>query len=395
MVKRRILFHQTHFLRGGIETSLISLLRALDRSQFEIGLTITYPTEALDTLYRAQIPAHVAVHVLAPEGWLSYFRQKKTQGKLGLLGKIYEEGLLPLVRRTIVSRRFRKIAAGYDAVVDYDMSLSRITGRLAIPMLGYSHFSVAHLPSQNPRKLRKLRKQAKEHYDRVVLLNDTMLHDIQALIPDEAAKFVRLYNSIDLERIRELGRTGAAPLAEPYMVSVGRLQEVQKDFSTLLRAYALLVKAGVTDKLAIVGDGKSRAQLEALAAELGISDRVVFAGFQANPYVWMQHARLMVFSSKMEGLPNVLLEAMALGQLVVSTDCPVGPREILADGKAGLLVPVGDAPLLAQAMQQGLQDEKTRTSLLEYAATHIEQMGFGPTIAAFADCIDTVIKEHS
>ncbi|GGP22955.1 glycosyltransferase [Silvimonas iriomotensis] len=394
MVKRRILFHQTHFLRGGIETSLISLLRALDRQQFEIGLTITYPTEALETLYRAQIPADVAVHVLAPEGWLSYFRQKKTQGKLGLPGKIYEEGLLPLVRRAIVSRRFRKIAAGYDAVVDYDMSLSRLTGRLALPMLGYSHFSVAHLPSQNPRKLRKLRKQTSEHYDRVVLLNDTMLADIQALIPDQADKFVRLYNSIDLARIREQGQAGPAPLAEPYMVSVGRLQESQKDFTSLLRAYALLVKDGITEKLAIVGEGKSRLELQALAAELGIADRVVFAGFQTNPYVWMQHARLMVFSSKMEGLPNVLLEAMALGQLVISTDCPVGPREILAEGKAGLLVPVGDVAGLAHAMKQGLQDEPTRTALLDYAAQHIEQMGFGPTAAAFASCVDNLIKAH-
>lgn len=395
MAKQRILFHQTHFLRGGIETSLISLLRALDRQQFEIGLTVTYSTEALDTLYRAQIPSDIDVRVLAPEAWLSHFRRKKTEGRLGVLGKIYEEGLLPLLRRSIVGRRFRKIAAGYDVVIDYDMSLSRITGRLPVPMLGYSHFSVAHLPSQNQRKLRKLRKQAREHYDRVVLLNDTMLGDIRALIPEEAAKFVRLHNTIDLDRIREQGWAGPAPFAEPYMVSVGRLQEAQKDFTTLLQAFALLVNDGVTEKLVIVGDGASRAQLQALAVSLGVADRVIFVGFQANPFVWMKHARLMVFSSKMEGLPNVLLEAMALGQLVISTDCPVGPREILAGGKAGILVPVGNAQALAQAMKQGLRDEKTRAALLDYAAQHIEQMGFGPTTAAFASCIADVIKENS
>jgi glycosyltransferase involved in cell wall biosynthesis len=92
----------------------------------------------------------------------------------------------------------------------------------------------------------------------------------------------------------------------------------------------------------------------------------------------------MAFSSKMEGLPNVLLEALAVGQVVVSTDCPTGPREILDEGRAGLLVPVGDAPALADAIGRGLRDASLRAALLAHAAVHIEQMGFGPTAREFS-----------
>ncbi|AJG18375.1 glycosyltransferase [Cupriavidus basilensis] len=392
MAKQRILFHLTHFLRGGIETSLVSLLASLDRERFEIGLTLTYPTEALETHFRAMLPPDVKIHILAPQAWLSRCRQLKKAGKLGPLGKIYEEVLLPPLRKPLVNRRFRGIARDYDLVIDYDMSLSRLTGRLPVPMIGYQHFSVAHLEHENRRKLRKLRRQCREHYDRIVVLNDSMLADAQALIPEAAGKFIRLYNATDLDRIRALGKAPFTPPAHPYIVSVGRLEESQKDFTTLLRAYAALVRGtGLRERLVLVGDGASRGRLEALARELGISERVSFAGFQANPYAWIHHARLMAFSSKMEGLPNVLLEGMALGQLVVSTDCPVGPREILAEGKAGLLTPVGDVPALAEAIRRGLEDAPLRARLLAYAAVHIEQMGFGPTSAAFSACVEDML----
>lgn len=389
--KQRILFHLTHFLHGGIETSLVSLLSSLDRSRFEIGLTLTYPTDALESHFRELLPADVKVHVLAPEPWLSRCRQLKKARKLGPLGKIYEELLLPPVRKPLLNRRFRRIVGDYDIVVDYDMSLSRLTGRLPVPMIGYQHFSVAHLARGHRRKLRKLRRQCREHYDAVVTLNDSMLRDARALIPEAADKFVRLYNAIDLDSIRTRALASVNAPTQPFIVSVGRLEESQKDFTTLLRAYAQLAKDGIDERLVLVGDGASRAQLEALAASLGIADRVTFSGFQPNPYAWIRRARLMAFSSKMEGLPNVLLEALAVGQVVVSTDCPTGPREILDEGRAGLLVPVGDVQGLAGAIRRGLQDAPLREALLAHAARHIEQMGFGPTALEFSVVVDRLI----
>lgn len=395
MRRQRILFHVTHFLHGGIETSLVSLLTSL-QDRFDLALTVTYPSPELASHFRARLPASVDVHVLAPERWLSHCRQLKKQRKLGVLGKIYEEALLPPVRKPIVRRRFMAILAqGFDMVVDYDMSLSRITGPLPVPMIGYQHFSVAHLARGHGRKLRKLRHQCKVDYDAVVMLTDSMLDDARALMPDAAPRLVRLYNAIDLDHIRARAaqplEPGLVP-AGPFIVSVGRLEESQKDFTSLLHAYARLVEQGIGERLVLVGDGASRPSLEALAQSLGLADRVTFAGFQSNPYAWIRQARLMAFSSKMEGLPNVLLEGLAVGQVVVSTDCPTGPREILDDGRAGLLVPVGDVEGLAAAMRSGLQDEPLRQSLLAHAARHIEQMGFGPTGQAFGALVSRLTQ---
>ena len=92
------------------------------------------------------------------------------------------------------------------------------------------------------------------------------------------------------------------------------------------------------------------ATLQAEAARLGLAEQVLFAGFQANPLPWIAHATGLVLASRYEGLGNVLVEALACGTLVVATDCPHGPAEILADGAFGALVPVGEAALLADAM---------------------------------------------
>lgn len=140
----------------------------------------------------------------------------------------------------------------------------------------------------------------------------------------------------------------------PVVIGVGRLT-VQKDFATLMRAFALL-RADRPSRLVILGEGGERAALAALVAELGLQDAVALPGFVDNPYAWMRGAALFVLSSAWEGLPTVLIEAMACGTPVVSTDCPSGPAEILEGGRWGRLVPAGDAAALASAMAAALDE---------------------------------------
>jgi glycosyltransferase involved in cell wall biosynthesis len=132
------------------------------------------------------------------------------------------------------------------------------------------------------------------------------------------------------------------------MTGAGRLTR-QKDFATLLRAFALVLKRRPV-RLLLLGDGPERKRLESLAAELGISAVVDFYGFVANPFPFIARSDLFVLSSAWEGFGNVLVEAMALGVPVVSTDCPSGPREILHDGTLGPLVAVADHTALAEAI---------------------------------------------
>ena len=135
---------------------------------------------------------------------------------------------------------------------------------------------------------------------------------------------------------------------KPVVLGVGRLAP-QKDFATLVRAFAE-VAASRRLNLVILGEGPARGVLLELAAALGVGDRVFLPGFVPNPEAYLRRARTFVLSSRNEGFPGALIEAMEAGAAIVSTDCPFGPSEILDDGRFGRLVPVGDSQALAEAL---------------------------------------------
>ena len=141
----------------------------------------------------------------------------------------------------------------------------------------------------------------------------------------------------------------------PVIVGIGRLTH-QKDFGTLIRAFAL-VRKRKRARLLILGEGEDREALETLSLDLGVAEDVCLPGFLRNPYAVLSRAALFVLSSRWEGLPGVLIEALACGSKVVATDCPSGPREILDNGAYGELVPIEDEMSLAAAMERALSGE--------------------------------------
>jgi glycosyltransferase involved in cell wall biosynthesis len=140
----------------------------------------------------------------------------------------------------------------------------------------------------------------------------------------------------------------------PVVLAAGRLV-AQKDFTTLLQAFARL-RAGRPARLLILGEGEQRAELQALAAAVGVAADVALPGFDDNPFAAMRTAAVFALSSRYEGLPGVLIQAMGCGCRVVATDCPSGPAEVLEGGRWGRLVPVGDAAALATALAAALDD---------------------------------------
>jgi len=151
----------------------------------------------------------------------------------------------------------------------------------------------------------------------------------------------------------------------PVIMGVGRLRK-QKDFSTLIRAFAKL-REKKDARLIILGEGEDRKKLENLIKKLSLQDYVDLPGFVKNPYAYMARADVFVLSSRWEGLPNTLIEAMACGTPVISTDCPSGPAEILEGGKYGKLVPVGDVNALANAILEILENPLDKKILQERA----------------------------
>ena len=151
----------------------------------------------------------------------------------------------------------------------------------------------------------------------------------------------------------------------PVVLAVGTLKAVKR-LDVLIRAFARLRHLAGT--LVIVGDGPERSRLEQLCRELGLEDSVLFAGHQVDPGPWYAFADVLVVSSEREGFCNVIVEAMEQGTPVVSTDCPSGPREILQDGRFGVLVEPGDEGALANAIESTILKPHDRLALIRRAA---------------------------
>lgn len=201
--------------------------------------------------------------------------------------------------------------------------------------------------------------------------------DMAALSRMAPDRFVPIHNPVrpavrpatgDLSAAHALWATDG-----PRILTVGNLKPV-KNHPLLLRAFADLRRPGA--RLMLLGRGTNEAALRQLASELGIADRVVFAGFHAEPSSFYATANLLVLSSDHEGFGNVIVEALSFGLQVVSTDCPSGPAEILEGGRFGRLVPVGDPHALARAMDDALVAPVDREALIRRASN------FAPEIAA-------------
>ena len=173
-----------------------------------------------------------------------------------------------------------------------------------------------------------------------------------------SARIRMIRNPIDEARIEAALARGASPFPGdgPHVVGVGRLAHV-KGYDRLIEAFALLVTGGIPADLWLVGDGPDRAALEARAAELGVAERVHFAGFQPEPYSWMRFAAAFAQSSRREGLPVAVLEAAAGGARLVAFDCPGGTREIVSAIPGAQLVVDADVRGFARALARALGPE--------------------------------------
>ncbi len=161
-------------------------------------------------------------------------------------------------------------------------------------------------------------------------------------------------NPVDIARVRRLAAEPLpAPPERPFVVAAGRL-DPQKAHDLLIRAFAAAPACRALD-LVILGTGREEAALRRLAAQLGVAERVRFAGFVANPWAYFAKAELFVLASHFEGFPSVVAEALACGAPVLVTDCPYGPSEMVEDDQNGWIIPAGDADRLSSAMQSILE----------------------------------------
>jgi glycosyltransferase involved in cell wall biosynthesis len=222
----------------------------------------------------------------------------------------------------------------------------------------------------------------------VVAVSGGVREELRRLVPGLEPEIIPnpvLPDDLALLQAAPGGHPWLADGGPPVIASVGRLA-VEKDFPTLVQALALVVRHRPA-RLLILGEGPERERILATARQLELADRVALPGRVANVFAPLSRAKVFALASRFEGFGNVLVEALACRLPVVSTDCPVGPREILADGRFGRLVPPGDAPGFAAAILAALEDPSPPPGL----AAHLRPFTLQASVAGYLGLVTRLL----
>jgi len=326
--RKKILFLLPSLTGGGAERVFTTLLRHLDRARFEPHLALLQAQGA----YMGDIPKDVPVHDLK----VSRVRYA-----------------LPKIMRLIWKMRPQTILATMG-----HLNIALISAKPFFPTYTKLLVREAVIPSalfreenQNIRLWGWLYRTFYKRADRVVCLSDSMVSDLVDNFAIPREKLVRIYNPVDTEKVRELAQTGNNPFsgAGPHLVAAGRICR-QKGFDVAIDAMPAVLQRFPGAQLVILGEGPLEGELKEQARNLGVQEKVIFLGFQANPWLYLKHADAFILPSRYEGLPNVLLEALALGTPVVVSDCPGGIREIREIVGSMAVVPPENPRALGEAI---------------------------------------------
>jgi glycosyltransferase involved in cell wall biosynthesis len=326
--RKRILFLLPSLTGGGAERVFTTLLRHLDRSRFEPHLALLQAQGA----YMRDIPQDVPIQDLN----VSRVRYA-----------------LPKILRMIWNMRPQTVLATMG-----HLNIALIAAKPFFPPETKLVVREAVIPSALFREENKnirlwgwLYRNFYKRADRVVCLSDSMVSDLVENLGIPREKLVRIYNPVDTEKVREIAQIGSNPFngSGPHLVAAGRVCR-QKGFDLLIEAMPAVLRRFPDAQLMILGEGPLEAELKEQARNLGLQEKVYFLGFQANPWLYLKHADAFILPSRYEGLPNVLLEALALGTPVVVSDCPGGIREIRDSVGNMAVVPPENPSALAEAI---------------------------------------------
>ncbi len=348
------------FETGGVERNAVLLASYLVSRSIPVQVACL----RIDPLMRDRLAPEVEIVRVGPDKFLPFSHSRIMDG----LATVW--GLVQLLRRS---------PKGQTVVVSFQSSIvSTVVGFFCgtpvVARIANHPALVDHEPGLQ-RRLSEILKPVFYRLARMVITNSTSLseHFRDCL---RGVRVETVFNPIDRSLVADKAKDACdhpwlVQKEQPVLVAVGRLSR-QKAFDDLIRAFAAVRKQRAV-RLIILGEGDERRALEALIKELDLTDCVTLQGFEPNVHRFVARADVFVLSSRYEGLPNALLEAIAAGTPVIATDCLTGPREILLEGAGGELVPVGDIGRLAGAIEHYLSDADYARSLWSTASKGLDR----------------------
>ncbi|MDH6456559.1 glycosyltransferase involved in cell wall biosynthesis [Fusobacterium sp. PH5-7] len=365
-MKKKVIFRSGSLRMGGLERVLIEVLQTIDKEKFDIYLVIDDDC-GKENIFEKDIPKNIPYFFLKPEKLIretEKYKEKKKNIIYKLMYNLMMEKENKVMYRNM--QRILKDIGEIDVIVDFDAGASKYIEKLDIKKkIVWIHNSIPNLKKKES-KIKRFGKRL-EKYDRVVAICDEMKEEIENIYPNLKGKVSRIYNPFNFERIeklmedeRELTKEQKKMLNEDYCIAIARLDNVQKDFLTLVRAYKFVKESGIQDKLYIIGDGPSKEEIINEIKKLSLEENIKLIGLSKNPYIWLKNSKLFVHSSKYEGLPTVLIEALICNKMIISSNCPTGPKEILKNENCGKLFEVGNIKELGDYLIEFLTNKNNR-----------------------------------
>ncbi len=370
--RRRILFVLAGLGGGGAERVMVTLLRSLDRARFELHLALV----KAEGPYVRDIPEDVPIHDLqagraryATWAIIRLTRRLRPHVVLSTLGYL---NLVLIFAKSLMPRGLRLLVR--EAVT--------VSAHLAQDI-------------QHPKMWQWLYRRFYKKADKIICLSDEMLNDLAEHFGVPREKMVRIYNPVDVDRIKCLAEARNNPYSGfgPHLVAAGRLSK-EKGFDLLLDTMARVRKALPHVQLTILGEGELDSRLKAQRDRLGLANAVHFPGFQSNPFPYFKHADLFVLSSHYEGLPNAVLEALALGTPVVATNGPGGMKEIAQHSSGVRFTALDDPVCFAETVVKALGEGKLTCSR-QSSSTFLKTFGVESVTAQYEELLESVTHASS
>lgn len=338
MKKIKVAFCLRDMQLGGVESVLIRTLEELQKNK-DIDISVITYVKIGEPVYVEYFKQHpnIKCEVLYPCSWLGTKLPHFFMARIFLhfVRDIYRN-----IKRFFVMKKFDDI----NTFIDYhDFGFYDEFKKLHnAKKIAWSHTSISVFHKR--KFINKLNV-----YDNLVVLTDEFKNEFNKLYSGDTDKLIRIYNPIDINKIKSKINNTAKP--DSSFCCVSRLSG-DKDIITVLNAFDMFWKSNNKPnvKLVIVGDGHKRGEYKKFANSLQSSKQIKFIGAQSNPFVYMKKSYANILSSFNEGLPTVLIEAATIGVLNIASACKCGPREILLDGRGGLLFEPGNAEQLSKCL---------------------------------------------
>jgi len=341
LAKPKIAFVLPSLRGGGAERVVLNIIRELERKSHNIDLVLVEASGE----FLNDVPSTITIIDLGTKRTyrsifplINYLSKEKPQIVFPSLPHI---SVVTLVARFLSNSKCVVIPIEHNTLSQSALHATTLRGRLL------------------PYFMRIAYKLA----DRIIAVSVGVGNDLVDLVGINRSNLSIIYNPVISQQLiessyEETDNPWLLDSKHPVILGAGRFTQA-KGFDVLVNAFALLRKSR-SARLILIGDGPERENLKSLIVKHGLEMDVSMPGFISNPYVYFRQSSIFVLSSIWEGLPTVLIEALACGTRIISTDCPSGPNEILENGKWGVLVPVGDIASLAEQMSTLLDQPKPK-----------------------------------